>query len=286
MRSQFEYIRATSLEHALEFLANHGAQTSILAGGTDLMITVRKGELSSRYVLDVSRLRETGFITKEDGLLRIGATASFTEIIESSLVQELAPVLVSACSLIGSIQIRNTGTIGGNVANASPAADAVPPLVVHNARAVVRSGTPERIVPLDQLIVGPYRTSLGPGELITRFLLDRAEPEHRHSFQRVARRRAMAIARVNLAAVGTSDSQGRVVDVRISAGSVTPAPARMRCAEEFLLGKKPDMELIRQAAEMVSREMIHLSGIRLSTEYKKPAVEGLVKKALSEMFGT
>jgi CO/xanthine dehydrogenase FAD-binding subunit len=286
MRSQFEYIRTTSLEHALEFLVNHGAQTSILAGGTDLLIAVRKGELSSMYVLDVSRLRETGFITKEDGLLRIGATASFTEIMESSLVQELAPVLVSACSLIGSVQIRNTGTIGGNVANASPAADAVPPLVVHNARAVVQSGTSERIVPLDQLIVGPYRTSLRPGELITHFLLDPAEPEQRHSFQRVARRKAMAIARVNLAAVGTSDFQGRVVDVRISAGSVTPAPARMRSAEEFLLGKKPDMELIRQAAEMVSREMIHLSGIRLSTEYKKPAVEGLVKKALSEMFGT
>jgi len=284
MRSKFEYIRPRSLEDALEFLGDHGPETAILAGGTDLMIAVRKGVLPSKYVLDVSRLEQTRVIVKDDGLLRIGATATFTEIIESPLVQELAPVLVTACRLIGSVQIRNAGTIGGNVANASPAADGVPPLLVHNASAVVRGRSFQRIIPVEELIVGPYRTLLGRGELITYFLLEPAIAGQRQSFQRVARRRALAIARINVAAIGSIDSRGQVEDLRISAGSVTPSPARMRTAEEFLVGKKPDVELIHEAAGLVSREMIRLSGVRQSTEYKQPAVEGLVTKALSEMF--
>jgi CO/xanthine dehydrogenase FAD-binding subunit len=284
MKSHFTYIRSGSLDEVLDFLAENGRDTSLIAGGTDLMIAIRNGEVHSRYVLDISRLAETRTIELTEGLLRIGAAATFTEIVHSSAVRAAAPVLAEACTHIGSAQIRNAGTLGGNVANASPAADGIPPLVVHKARALLRTATIERLVPVEELVTGPYRTSIQPGEVLTHFLLEPVSGAYRHSFQRVARRRALAIARISVAAIGSLDPDGIVTDFRLSPGSVTPAPCRMTAAEEHLLGKRPDSELIREAAELVSREMIRQTGMRPSTEYKKPAVEGLVMKALTELF--
>ena len=174
--------------------------------------------------------------------------------------------------------------MGGNTANASPAADSIPPLVVHNGRVVIRSLFSERVEPIQNVIVGPYRTNLRPDELITAFLLEPLGDGHRCAFHRVARRKSLAIARINVAAIGCTDSSGTVVDLRISAGSITPQPCRMTAAEEHLIGRVPDEELIRQAAEKVSTEMIRQSGVRVTTEYKRPAVQGLVVKALSELF--
>jgi CO/xanthine dehydrogenase FAD-binding subunit len=248
------------------------------------MISVRAGHLSSRYLVDVSRLEEMRSIGHADSRLRIGAAATFSEIINSPEVQRWAPALVKACRLIGSVQIRNVGTLGGNIANASPAADGVPPLVVHNGMAVVVSSSSERVISIEELITGPYRTSLKRGELISHILLDAVGDGYRNIFERVARRRALAIARTNLAAIGCVDTDGIVSDLRISVGSVTPAPCRMRNAEDLMRGNRPGMRLIQEAANKVSQEMIRQSGIRSTTEYKKPVVEGLVIKALTELF--
>jgi len=248
------------------------------------MIAARNGELKSRFVMDVSRLGELNRIEKADGLLEIGSGATFTEISSSQEVLESAPVLARAAKSVGSPQIRNVGTIGGNVANASPAADSVPPLVVLRARVHIQSLSSERTPLVDELIVAPYRTSLRSGELIVRFLIEPAPTDCRWSFQRIARRKALAIARANVAALAKSDSRGVVEDLRLCVGSILPQPARMTAAEGVLKGKIPDSDLIRKAAKEVSAEMIRRSGIRPTTEYKKPAVEGLVTKALSEIL--
>jgi len=284
VRSRFQYIRPQSLTEALEFIAAHGDRTSLLAGGTDLMIAARKGELKSRFVMDVSRLGELNRIEKADGLLAIGAAATFTEISNSLEVLKSAPVLARAARSVGSPQIRNVGTIGGNVANASPAADSVPPLVVLRARVHIQSLSSERTPLVDELIVGPYRTSLRSDELIVRFLIEPVPKDYRWSFQRIARRKALAIARANVAALALSDANGVVEELRLCVGSILPQPARMSAAEGVMKGKIPDSDLVRQAAKEVSAEMIRRSGIRPTTEYKKPAVEGLVTKALSEIL--
>ncbi|MFH0823944.1 MAG: xanthine dehydrogenase family protein subunit M [Pseudomonadota bacterium] len=285
MRSRFNYIRPRSLKEALGVLDEHGRKAAVLAGGTDLGIAVRKETLAAECVVDVSRLSEMRSVGMENGLLRIGAAVTFTELIRDPLVLAYAPVAARGCRHIGSVQIRNAGTLGGNVANASPAADGVPSLVVHGARALVRSQNDERVVPVEELITGPYRTSLRPGELIVEFLLDAAPEGVRFSFHRVARRKALSIARINIAAMACVDADGTVTDIRMSVGSVTPSPTRMKAAETHLVGKRPTKVLVREAAEMVSAEMIRHSGVRPSTEYKKPAVEGLVTKALYELFG-
>jgi CO/xanthine dehydrogenase FAD-binding subunit len=284
MRSRFEYILPRSLKEALDFLTDHGSQTSIIAGGTDLMIAARNGDVASRYVVDVSRLEEMRTIAVTDGTLSIGAAVTYTEIVNSPQICKWAPILAQAAGCVGSVQIRNVGTLGGNVANASPAADSVPPLLVHRAWVQIQSASSERIEPLEEVIIAPYRTTLKPGDVITRFILEPLGDEYRWNFQRIARRRALSVARMNAAVIGRLDSRGMVDDLRLSLGSITPEPSRMTGAEDHLKGKVPDSLLIQEAAEKVSLEMVRRSGVRASTEYKRPAVEGLVVKALTELF--
>jgi CO/xanthine dehydrogenase FAD-binding subunit len=283
MRAQFEYIRPTSLHEALEFLGHQGSRTSLIAGGTDLMIGVRNGSMTSDYVMDVSRLKELRTITRTEEALWVGAAATYTQIIANREVQENAPVLALAANQVGSRQIRNVGTLGGNVANASPAADSVPAMLVHKAWVRIQSAFEVRVEPLEDVIVGPYRTSLKPGELIVGFLLEPL-PTCRSEFQRIARRKALSVARINAAVAAKFDTDGVVTDVRLSVGSITPRPCRMTAAEDHLQGRIPDETAIREAAAEVSQEMIRQSGVRSSTEYKRPAVEGLVVKTLSQVF--
>lgn len=284
MSLNFQYVRPKSLAEALRFLGDHGPESSLVAGGTDFSISVRKGTLSARYVVDVSRLEEMRYLRRENGFLGVGAAATFSEIVESPLVNEHAPVLAKGGRCVGSLQIRNVGTIGGNVVNASPAADGVPPLMAHNASAVVEAHGSQRVVPLGEIITAPYRTSLKPGEIVTGFLLECPGSGYGCSYHRVARRKALSIARMNVAVLSSLSSDGTIGDIRIAVGSVTPSPCRMKDAEDHLSGKRPDLDVLVEAAEKVSAEMIKQSGVRASTAYKKPAVEGLVLKALAELL--
>src|SRR5512139_1788854 len=213
MRSRFEYIRPKSLAEALKLLKQHGKSASALAGGTDVMIDVRKGELEGEFLLDVSRLAELRKVEIRDGLLFIGAALTFSEISENPHVLEKTPVLARAARCVGSLQIRNLGTVGGNVANASPAADSVPALVAHGARVFVESASSKRTPLVEEFIVAPYKTNLGPDELITGFALEPMKSGYRWSFQRIARRGALAIARANAAALGKVASDGLVEDL-------------------------------------------------------------------------
>jgi CO/xanthine dehydrogenase FAD-binding subunit len=283
MRSQFQYFRPSTLHEALEFLQEEGPSTSVIAGGTDLMISVRNGLMASAYVMDISRLEELRTVTRTEETLVIGAAVTYTELMANREIIDHAPVLTLAARQVGSLQIRNVGTLGGNVANASPAADSVPALLVHSTWVRIQSAFEERFEPLENVIVGPYTTNLKPGELIIGFILEPL-PDHRAEFQRIARRKALSVARINAASVGKVNTDEVVSDIRLSVGSITPRPCRMTAAENRLRGKVPNENLIQEAAAAVSGEMIRQSGIRHSTEYKRPAVEGLVVKTLSRLF--
>ncbi len=251
-----------------------------------MLIEVRAGEARAEVLVDVSRLEELKAIRLEDGVLRLGAAATYSEIIASEAIRKHAPVLALAARCVGSVQIRNTGTVGGNVANANPAGDSVPALVVHKALAEIRSADGNQ-----DLAGGTGRrrastkTRLRPGELISAFLLEPMRADYRCSWQRVARRQALSVARMSAAVLAKTRLRGqnRAIFVWRWVPSC-PRPGRMTEAEQTLLGKKPSPELIVEASQKVSREMIRVSGIRSTTEYKQPAVEGLVIKALSEAF--
>ncbi|PIX23238.1 MAG: xanthine dehydrogenase family protein subunit M [Deltaproteobacteria bacterium CG_4_8_14_3_um_filter_45_9] len=275
----FDYKTPNTIEEAIELLWQAGGKAKIIAGGTDLVIGLRNGDLSPQFIVDITRIEDLRKIEEKNGMVSIGAAITHSEIASSSLVKKYGKVLSDAASEIGSPQIRNMGTIGGNIINASPAADTIPPLMVLNAMGRVVSKEGEREVPLGQLFKGPYKTNLKPHDLLVQITFQKLPPETKSSFVRLARRNAMAIARMNVAII-LQIGKNRIEDVRIAVGSVTPTPQRMSEAETFLKGKLPDQRSLQKASLKVSEAMIKRSGIRASTAYKRPVVEALFMRAM------
>jgi CO/xanthine dehydrogenase FAD-binding subunit len=279
----FDYKTPNTIEEAIELLWQAEGKAKVIAGGTDLVIGLRSGDYTPQSIIDITKIEELRKIREKNGAVSIGAAVTHSEIASSPLVKKYGKILSDAASEIGSPQIRNLGTIGGNIVNASPAADTIPPLMVLNAMGRVVSRGGEKEVPLSQLFKGPYETNLKPHELLVQITFQKLPPETKSSFVRLARRDAMAISRMNVAII-LQIGKNRIEDVRIAVGSVTPTPQRMSEAETFLKGKLPDKRSLQKASLKVSEAMIQRSGIRASTSYKKPVVEALfmraVKKAL------
>lgn len=283
----FDYKIPKTIKEACGLLRGAEGKAKIMAGGTDLVTGLRNGDETPQFIIDITRIEELRKIEEKNGMVSIGAAATHSEIASSSLVKKYGKVLSDAASEIGSPQIRNLGTIGGNIINASPAADTIPPLMVLNAMGRVVSKEGEKQVPLYQLFKGPYEANLKPHELLVQVTFQKLPSDMKSSFIRLARREAMATARMSVAIVLQLERRKNLIeDIRISVGSVTPTPQRMSEAEAFLKGKSPDEEFLQEASLKISEMMVHRSGIRPSTSYKRPAVEALfvraIKKALEE----
>lgn len=275
-----KYIRPDNLTQALDFLSRHGEKTGILAGGTDVMVDLREGALAGKsYLLDVSRLDELQGIALADGNVHIGAAVTLTRINRSGLIRTHVPALYSCSEVFAARQVRNRATIGGNVAHASPCGDTVPVLMIHDALALVAARDGERLVPVRKIAQGPYRCALPPDALIVKFVLSPCTAAFA-DFQKIGRRRELAISRMSLAVMADLDHAGRISFIRIGLGACTPTPHPMTPVEEFLLGKVPDPALIWDAGLLLSEKMIEITGRRASAVYKEPAVQGLFMRIL------
>ena len=283
MNGDISYARADDLEGALQFLWEHGHETTIVAGGTDVLIALRAGGIRSSHLLDISRLAELKGMGIHGEGLSIGAGVTVAEIYSSEVLARHAPALRKAAVTFGSVQIRNAATIGGNVANASPSADMVPPLLIHNAKAVLAGINGERSIPVADLFSGPYRNVLRPDEMITRFVLDPAE-DIPADFQKIARRQAHAIARISMAVMAAKDEEGRISTFRLALGACTPWPQRMAGVEDLLIGKRPDETLFWGAGRTLAEAMVATTGRRTSTPYKERAVQGLLFRMLRPLI--
>ena len=197
-------------------------------------------------------------------------------------VRKACAGLALACSQVGSPQIRYMGTLGGNLANASPAADSLAPLLIHNAQATVESSLGTRTEAIEQLITAPYKTSLKEDELITSVSMD-ALVGYEEGYRRVAKRAAWAISRLSCAWALRIDD-GVIADARIAVGSCTPVPFRPRKAEDFLKGCRREGKVIADAVGIVLEEIREISGMRPSFAYKLPAVRDLLSAALEGAF--
>ncbi len=271
-----DYIRPQDLGKALDFIKAHGPDTTILAGGTDVMIDMRAGVLKSLYLLDVSRLPELRDINFDNGELTIGAGVTITEIGQSEIIGHHAPALQKAADKFAGRQVRNIATIGGNVAHCSPCGDTIPPLLIHDAAAVVASPAGQRNVPIEEMAGGPYHCTLRPNELITHFIL-KPIPEGVGfaDFRKIGRRKELAIARMSMAAMARQAGDKSISFIRFALGSCTPTPHRFREIEEMLLDRVPDEKLLWEAGRVLAERMIEITGRRLSAVYKEPAIQGL-----------
>ena len=276
-----DYIRPQSLPEALAFLSENAPDTTILAGGTDVMVDMRSGELNRRYLLDVGRLAELRQIEINEGALTIGAATRISEIGKSEIIERHAPALRIAADKFASRQVRNIATIGGNVAHCSPCGDTIPPLLIHDAAAVVIDPAGQRNVPIEEMAGGPYHCTLRPNELITHFIL-KPKPEMVEfaDFQKIGRRKELAIARMSMAAMIGRESDRSISFIRFALGSCTPTPHRFGDIENFLFGKIPNESMLWQAGQILSQGMLEITGRRPSAIYKEPAIQGLFMRMM------
>lgn len=288
-RDRIEYTRAESIAHAVALLNGPGVRARVLAGGTDLVLLMREEHDLCTRVVDITltpELREIRRLrdARERDVVTIGAAASFTDIIESPVVRETAPLLVEACHSVGAPQIRNMGTLGGNVANAAACADSLPALVCLDA--IVHAQAPEGPLewPASDFVVRPNRTKLPPGALLTGLSYQVPAPGSRQAFLKLGRRNALAISRLTVAALGRVDAGGKVVEIRLVPGSATPQIRRFPQAEAVLLGQTPSLGLCEEAARVAVQEMSEITGKRWSSEFKEPALFSMVARALLQVF--
>ena len=283
---KLSYLKPQTLKEALGYLKEYGEKVKPYAGGTDLMVQLREG--SSRlkdveYLMDVQALPELRGIKVREDSIRIGAMTSHTEVNESEVLRKHVPFLSIASSTVGSTQIRNKGTVGGNICNASPAADTLSPFVALNARLVVVSVDGEREVMVKDAMEKAGKLKLAPHEMVTSILIDRID-DYSTAFIKLGRGKALAISRMN-AAVALKMENGVIAAARIAPGCVFSTPDRVEKAEALIVGKAPSAALFEEAGKAVSEEMIARTGIRWSTEYKKPVIEALIQRALCRAAG-
>ncbi len=282
---RFKYFRAGSIDEAVELLNQPHSKSKPLAGSTDIILQLRHDPDSCDRVVDVSLIPDLHKIEQIDNEILIGAAATFSEVIHNPLVQRTAPILVDACKTVGAVQIRNMGTLGGNVANAAACADSLPALVCLNARA--RVVTPAEVFDwtVSELVLSPNKTRIPSDGLLVslRFTIP---PDGTHGiFLKLGRRNAMAISRLTVAALGRLDDRQKITEARFVTGSAAPLICRFESVENHLLGREPSYELMQEAGRLATEEMVKLSGYRWSSEFKVPALAAMTTRALSRVFG-
>jgi xanthine dehydrogenase FAD-binding subunit len=280
---QFQFHSASSVEDALGILQEKGDRCKIIAGGTDLIPALRLEDIHPDFVLNVLEIEELRGIKEEDGSLWIGPTTTFTEIAESDLICRYFPMLGQAAASVGGPQIRNRGTIGGNISNASPAADVLPPVLALDGNLELRSSSGVRRVPLSGAISGPYKSCYRPDELLTGIFIKKLQAGTKTVFEKLGRRNAMARARMNLSIVLGMDNQEKITDLRIVPGAVMPVARRAKGAEKKLLGQKPTDSLVESSVESLAEEMVAVTGRRWSTDYKVPVLKNIARRLLKQL---
>ncbi len=280
--SNIKVYRPESLEEALTILSTRKEKVRIVAGSTDVTVMMRSGTIEEE-LLDLSGLRRSlAYIGASGDGVEIGALATYMMLLSNVLVHERVPLLAEAMRTIGSPQIRNMGTLVGNVANASPAGDTIPPLYVLGADIVLEGISGTRNISVDEFFLGVGKTVRRPDELITRIIVGGQPPGSRGFFEKLGLRRAMAISVVSVAGLISLD-HGVVADARIALGAVAPTVIRAPGAEGRLKGEELTDDVMWDAAEAAARDAKPVTDVRGTAGYRRMVVASLVYRGLSRV---
>lgn len=252
---------------------------TVMAGGTDLL--VRRGAPAPLLIACLERIESLHGVAEEDGLLRIGACETHASLLRHPLVAARLPVLSRALAVLGSPLVRNMGTVGGNIATASPAGDTLPPLYALDAMVEITSRLGAKRVPLAGFILGPGRTTLGPGEIVSAVLARAPEPSALQHFEKVGRRKALAISVVSLAAIFRLDESGLVEHASLALGSVGPTVVRCPRAEALLVGRRLDREILRAAGDTLRTEISPIDDLRATVAHRRAVAGKLLLRLAS-----
>ena len=276
------YIRPHTLDEALRHLSDWGDRAHLLAGGTDLLVQMRSGESSPQCVIDISAVGELEGLRLVDDAVRIGALVTHSEISASRILKRRASVLADASAEVGSVQVRNLATLGGNIGNASPCADTVPALYVLDAEIHLASSEGDRWLPIAEFFTGPGESVRCPRELITAVRFPALEEEHLGFFQKIGQRRKMRVSKASVAGNVSLDDD-TVTECRLALGSVAPTVIRATEAEDYLVGRPLSVETIDETAALASGATRPITDIRSTAEYRRRIIQVMVSRGLSRL---
>ncbi len=281
---KFEYLAPKTLEEACSLLYKHKGEAKMIAGGTDLLVKMKKREIVLGYVIGLTSIPDLDYIShdKNHGL-RIGALTTHSSILNSPVIRTTFGPLSDAAGDIATTQIRNLGTIGGNLCNASPGADTAPPLIALNATVKIVGLKGERIVLLEDFFIEPGKTVLEADEIVTEIQVPNPPPRTGGVYLKLCPRTSVDVATVGVATCITLGSKNVVCsDTRIVLGAVAPKPIRARKAEALIKGTEIGTELIDEAALLASREARPISDVRSSADYTTEMVWVITKRAIGQ----
>jgi CO/xanthine dehydrogenase FAD-binding subunit len=280
-RSEIDVLTPQTLDEALESLHNDGIKLKIIAGGSDVVVQLRDGVIKTDKLLNILSLKELRYIKRNNNRIHVGALTTYSDITHDEILNSHGWVLVEAAKLIGAVQLQNTATIGGNLGNASPAADSLPPLYALDAVVITRSKSGRREIPIENFFVSYRKTALKPDELIEEVYFDALNSDDRGAYLKLGLREANAISIVDVATVlRDRKPHNSFRKVRIALGAVAPTVRRAHRCEEELTNKALTTENIEKASNLVSEDAAPIDDIRGSANYRRAAVVSLVFQAL------
>lgn len=265
---KFEFHEPKSIGEACEIMASLQGSAKPIAGGTDLLVNMKKKVLSPDHLVSLSRIEDLQQVTTDNGTLRIGACHTVSELAASETIATQAGALCRGAKALGSPLIRNLATIGGNVGSARPAADLLPPLMAYNAVVVLQSGSGQREMPVEEVITGPGMTAIKPDEIITRIDIPVGGANTGAGYINIGIRKAQDCNLVNVASFLSLADDGTIASARIVMGCVGPTPLRAKTAEKMLMGEKPGPDLFKQAGDAAASDSRPILDFRGSAEYR------------------
>ncbi|MCC6146983.1 MAG: xanthine dehydrogenase family protein subunit M [Anaerolineaceae bacterium] len=279
--TKYSILTPTGLDEALELLEKHSGNIKPLAGGTDLLIDFRYGKPAPEFLLDITCIPELNRV-KVNGDIRIGPATNLTDVSQSNEIKSWYAMLAEGAGCVGSYQIRNLATIGGNICNAVPSADTAPPLLAADASVKMRSKAGERTMPVAAFFLGPRKNALQPGELVTEIELPTLKERTGSIYKRYTHRKALDLAVVGVAVQLTLTPSLEIENVAVALGAVAPVPLRVEAAEKLLVGNPYSEELAEEAAELAKKFAKPISDVRSSAEYRQKIVRVFVKRSIAE----
>jgi len=289
--ADYELIAPGTLQAVVALLADEPGKWLPIAGGTDLMVLYAAGKLPARKLVSIWNLAELRGIEVLPDEIRIGAGCTYTELREHDVIAQEFPLLTSAARWTGGIANQNRGTLGGNIVNASPAADSLPALLAYEAELILVSVRGERRVPYVGFHTGYKKMKLAPDELICAICLRRVFSKYLHYSRKVGARNAQAISKVCVAALGrlrggVGGGGDAIDDVRIALGSVAPVPLRLTEVERMVSGKSVDPELVKLARIAVAAAIQPIDDIRSTARYRAAVAGNLIAEFLEQLRAT
>ncbi|HEY5328522.1 MAG TPA: FAD binding domain-containing protein [Acidobacteriaceae bacterium] len=279
----FELEAPATLDAVLAQIAAEPGKYTAIAGGTELMVALGTGRLVQRSLLSIQHLDELRFIRVEDDAIHIGAGTTFTDIRRDAAIAEDLPLLIQSASWTGSVANQNRGTLGGNICNASPAADTPPALLAYGATVTLISAIGKRSLPYSDFHLGYKRTALRPDELLHSISVPREFDGYRQYIRKVGTRNAQAISKVALAGIALIEGEV-IADIRIGAASLADRPIRCGAAEATLLGRRINEATIRAGRAALASEAKPIDDIRSTAMYRAAVAENLLEEFLRSLM--